>query len=449
MSSSAAVPTNNPTTVPGRSTSAAGGGASISASLSEALSSALSSAIASASASASRVQSSAIVSSSTTQSSSAVISSSTTTSSASASPSESASASVSPSASASSTTSSQSASANQSPSNSIASQTSSLTAGASSQQESSTSDAGQSQSTSVVYVTVTDQNGSTHVTSQGIRTANTTAGAKSGSSSHTGAIVGGVVGGIAGLAILGALIWFLCFRKKRKNAQAFDEKTFDPTNAARHSVNDPIDLISPSVPNVGGAASTSPRVDPYPYSNSGGETEYDPYAHAPAMQMPDARDYMQNTVSSGGYNPYGSGLEGGYGVAAATGAAVGAGAGAAAYGSTSPRQQHYQSSYDGHSNNGYGQAQGQPQNMSTAAMAKQREAANERYQNRMSGGYGGPIASASGSGSGANNQVTSPDPSESGRRTSANGSVYQHTDMGSMPEPDADAQEDLAEIPPK
>ena len=34
-----------------------------------------------------------------------------------------------------------------------------------------------------------------------------------------------MVGGVAALAILGALIWFFCFRRKRHDEVAFDEKT--------------------------------------------------------------------------------------------------------------------------------------------------------------------------------------------------------------------------------
>ncbi|WWC68829.1 uncharacterized protein I206_102764 [Kwoniella pini CBS 10737] len=437
MSSSIARPTTSQPVVSIQPSASSGASESQAISLSQQLSSALSSAIASASASASRIQSSAVQSSII---SSAIVSPSESASaSASESESESASASASQSASVS-PSASVTTSASASPSNvqsSIASQTPSPSTSAGG--SSSTSEPGQS--TSVVYVTVTDQNGSTHVASTGLSTGAASGSSKSGGS-NTGAIVGGVIGGIAGLAILATLLWFFCFKKRRNNDKAFDEKTFDP---ARHSVNDPIDLISPSVPNVGGtgaavgASATSPRVDPYTYASSGGDESYDPYAHAPPMQMPDARDYMQNSIGHGGYNPYGSGMEGGYGVAAAAGA--GAGAAAGAYGSTSPQQQ-YSPSYENH----YGQPQ-QTQNMSTAAMSKQREAAHERYQNRLSGGYGGPQAQASGSG-GQSGVPLSPDPSDGGRRESANGSVYQHTDMGSLPN-EGDEQEEIAEIPPK
>ncbi|WVF66895.1 hypothetical protein IAT40_001638 [Kwoniella sp. CBS 6097] len=428
-------------------------------SLSSQISSAISSAINSASASASRASSSVSPSASPSPSQTASPSPSASASpSASESESESASATASPSESASESQSA-SASPSQQESSSVSptaspSASASASEGGASASQSLSADPGQS--TSVVYVTVTDGNGSTHVTSTAIRTGSATGGAsnKKGGS-NTGAIVGGVIGGIAGLAILATLLWFFCFKKRRNNEQAFDEKTFDPTRAARHSVNDPIDLISPSVPAVGGAAATSPRVDPYPFESNqnavaGGGEEYDPYAHAPPMRMPDARDYM----GGGGYGPYGSAYEGGYGVAHTAAGAAAGGAAAAAYGQTSPSQG-YSASYDGH---GSPSTNASPQvNMSQAALAKQREAASERYNNRMSAGFGGPsgsgaVGAGAGAGAaGAQEVMGSPPSSEAGRRESAisegRASVYQHTDMGSMP--DGSEEEGLAEIPPK
>jgi hypothetical protein len=44
-------------------------------------------------------------------------------------------------------------------------------------------------------------------------------------SPDVGAIVGGVIGGLAGLALLAALLWFFCFKRKRNNREAaFDDK---------------------------------------------------------------------------------------------------------------------------------------------------------------------------------------------------------------------------------
>lgn len=192
---------------------------------------------------------------------------------------------------------------------------------------------------------------------------------------------------------------------------------------------DPLDMLAPSMPVIGGvgagAASSAPRVDPFPY----GENEqphdapYDPYAHAP-MQMPDARNYM-TTGGVGGNGPYpgyGGGMEGGYGVAAA---------GAAAYGAHNRIPSQNDHGYNAPSSSSASAP-------SSAAAAKQREAQNERNRLRTSGQYG-----PSGSGEGydpesppLSDRRVSADPSDTGR------SVYQHTDMGSAPD-------EAAEIPPK
>jgi LPXTG-motif cell wall-anchored protein len=39
----------------------------------------------------------------------------------------------------------------------------------------------------------------------------------------TGAIVGGVVGGVVGLALLAALAWWFLRRKRKNNANEFDD----------------------------------------------------------------------------------------------------------------------------------------------------------------------------------------------------------------------------------
>jgi len=214
------------------------------------------------------------------------------------------------------------------------------------------------------------------------------------------------------------------------------DRQFDPGN--RHSVSDPLDLLAPSVPNVGGlgptsagAASSAPQIDPFPYG-SPEQHSYDPYAHAP-MNMPDARDY-------GGYGGYGH-QDGGYGVAAGLGAGAGAaaaGAGAAAYGAGAGRDRDhdYASSQDHGS-----QSQQHYNQTSPAAAAKQREAGMERQRARMSGGYDG-AAGPSG------NRYSHEGPMSDDRRTSTDPStVYQHTDYGSVP--DEDGEEGPSEIPPK
>ncbi|KAL0242253.1 hypothetical protein I308_105882 [Cryptococcus tetragattii IND107] len=312
-----------------------------------------------------------------------------------------------------------------------ATSTSSYSSGDSTSSSSNASSASK-HSTSVVVVTVTDSNGSMRVTSSSIATGAVTDAGKSGSGTNTGAIVGGVIGGVAGLAIILALLWFFCIKRRRNNEEAFDEKTFDPSRAARHSVNDPIDLLSPSVPAVGGAAASgnsTPRVDPFPFQNPSPENPFDSYSHTP-MHMPDARDYM-----GGAYDPYG-GMEGGYGVAAA----AGIGAGAAA--------DHYNYGENAYSSSDYPSTQApvSPTRSSSAALAKQREAASERRTSRTSSGYN----VATGSGNGPQEVIGSPTESESGGRresgySEGRTSFYQHTDMGSLPD---EEEEQLDEIPP-
>lgn len=208
---------------------------------------------------------------------------------------------------------------------------------------------------------------------------------------------------------------------------------FDPSRAARHSVNDPMDLLSPSVPAVGGAAfsgNSTPRVDPFPFQNASSPEDqpYDPISHAP-MRMPDARDYM-----GGAYDPYG-GMEGGYGLAAGAGAGIGAGSAA----------DHYNYGESAHSSSDYPSSVSPTQ--TSAAMAKQREAAAERRTSRTSSGYNVP----SGSGNGPQEVIGSPAPSETGGRresgiSEGRTSVYQHTDMKSLPD---EEEEQLDEIPPE
>ena len=220
---------------------------------------------------------------------------------------------------------------------------------------------------------------------------------------------------------------------------------FDPGN--RHSVSDPLDLLAPSVPNVGGlgagagaGAAANHHVDPFPYGAPEQQQQhYDPYSHAP-MQMPDARDY-------GGYNNYdlghegGYGADGGYGVAAGMGGAAAAGlAGAGAYGA-SRRHHDDEQRYDEDQNrytssHGHGPSS-PPQGYPSAAASKQREADMERQRNRQSYDQG-----VGGSG----NRMSHEGPtSEPDRRSAANSTVYQHTDYGSA----MDEEEAPAEIPPK
>ena len=224
---------------------------------------------------------------------------------------------------------------------------------------------------------------------------------------------------------------------------------FDPGN--RHSVSDPIDLLNPSAPTVGGVGTTAvgasgsaPRVDPFPFQNGPGSPEqarHDPFAHAP-MQMPDPNDYT-------GYgSSYAQNMEGGYGVAAEMGAgAVGAGAvGAGAYaaGHDHDDQSHQGGGY-GDPRSGSGNSPPLP-SLSSAAAAKHREVAAERQRLRMSAGYDQqPQAGGSG-----NRPTSWEGRSSTGDETTNGGAgstVYQHTDYASIPEDET--QEAPAEIPPK
>lgn len=331
-----------------------------------------------------------------------------------------------------------------------------------------------------MQVTITE-GGSTRVSSSAVAGSS---GGGGSSGTNTSAIVGGVVGGVLGGLLILGLIGFFFWRNRRKREVALDEKAFDPGN--RHSVSDPLDLLAPSVPDVGGGGSgggaaghggSAPQVDPFPYGgNPANSAAYDPYSHAP-MQMPDAQQY----AAQGAHNPYGgytggSG-EGGYGAAAAYGAlggAAGIGAGAAAYDHsrhgdyrsetghststyTSPYPDHSPTSSPHPSQGGFGGAGygagAAGAALSPAAAAKQREAAaeRERQRMRMSQMHGGSSGGQSYGAGHSGNQPPSPstEPSTDDRRASGMSdtgrSVYQHTDMGSVPD---EGDEGPSEIPP-
>ncbi|EIW69053.1 hypothetical protein TREMEDRAFT_74010 [Tremella mesenterica DSM 1558] len=358
--------------------------------------------------------SSSTTSSSTSSSTSSISSTSSSTSS-SVSASDSSSASTTSSVSATSSPSQTSSSGTTSPSSTLPT--------------SSAPTSTQDTSTHFVTKTVTDGSGRTHTETSAVASGGANGSGHSGGGTNVGAIVGGVIGGLAALALL-ALLLFFCLRRRRNRQPAFDEKTFDPT---RHSTADPLDLLDPSVPDMA-VAGQGARVDPFPYqpnplpsNETGGwgapETTnmvYDPYSHAP-MQMPDARDYMTG---------YGNGLDGGYGVAAGVAAGAGAGYGAAVAG------EHRRTS-SGHSiHSPVSQSSGP----SSAALAKQREAQAERQRLHMTT-YDTPGGSGTAeTGPDGVNRRASQALSE-GRST-----VYQHTDMASMPDDDEGGQ---SEIPPE
>lgn len=147
--------------------------------------------------------------------------------------------------------------------------------------------------------------------------------------------------------------------------------------------------------------------------------------------MPEARNYM----GPGGYAPH-AGAEGGYGVAAAAGAA--GAAGAAAYG------HNYGSSYGSETT---------AASPTPGAIAKAREAQSERSSRlhlhgaNSNGGSGsagpsGVQGSPPVSEGGADVNRHSTVMSDGGRST-----VYQHTDMGSVPD-EEEATEGPSEVPP-
>ncbi|KAK0244109.1 hypothetical protein EDD85DRAFT_945426 [Armillaria nabsnona] len=90
------------------------------------------------------------------------------------------------------------------------------------------------QTSLVATIIITQSNGqqltstSTVLASPSSSTAAASTTAASSSSSHTGAIVGRTIGGIAGLAIVGALIWFLYKRNCSNRLSAHFDGNFDP-----------------------------------------------------------------------------------------------------------------------------------------------------------------------------------------------------------------------------
>ena len=152
--------------------------------------------------------------------------------------------------------------------------------------------------------------------------------------------------------------------------------------------------------------------------------------------MPDARNYIGQHPSPG------QGLEGGYGVAAA-GAGAGAGAGAAGgVGATALGSEDYADRDDQSSDfPGPPGRSGHP-GLSAAAAAKQKEAQMERQRLRLSQ----PYSQAGGSGAQSDSGQGSPPMDDERRLSTSPSTVYQHTDMGSLPVGNEGAP---AEIPPK
>lgn len=262
---------------------------------------------------------------------------------------------------------------------------------------------------------------------------------------NTGAIVGGVVGGVGGLLLLGALAWFVMYKRRRRREVAFDEKMFDPHMNTRHSAADPLDLIAPTVPVVGGEDHVEPFTYDGGYSHSGEHHDggYDAYGQQQQqhLSMPDHRDYMGYNGHTD--NPYAAG---------AYAAGVGA-AGAAGIGAGAAYAQH------DYADDPYAAA---PMTPAAAAKAReaQAEAARQQYAAGSSGHDGRPPSSqySTGGETGEYHDAqqypqhpgqqaplspggSAGSPPATGDRSSR---IYQHTDMLS----EGEAAEDVNEIPP-
>ncbi|KAL1409513.1 hypothetical protein Q8F55_003496 [Vanrija albida] len=311
---------------------------------------------------------------------------------------------------------------------------SSTTSAPSSASSSPTSDAGPA--TQFTTVTYTNSNGTVVATSA------LPGKGSSHSKNNTGAIVGGVVGGIGGLLLLGALAWFIMYKRKRRREVAFDEKMFDPHMNTRHSAADPLDLMGPT----DGVVGKEPHVEPFTYDggydhHSAGHDDYDAYGQPQQQQhlsMPDHRDYMGYNGHTD--NPYAAGAY-----------AAGVGAGAAGIGAGAAYAQH------DYNDDPYAASP-----MTTAAAAKAREAQAEASRQAYppgSSGHGRPPSSqySQGAETGeyhdaqqSQQQHFSEVPLSPGGSAGSNPAgdrssrIYQHTDMLS----EGDAAEDVSEIPP-
>ncbi|WWD07336.1 hypothetical protein V865_005434 [Kwoniella europaea PYCC6329] len=270
----------------------------------------------------------------------------------------------------------------------------------------------------VVYVTVTDANGSVVVTP----TATVGAGSSSGGGSNTGAIVGGVVGGVVGLALIGILLWFL-LKRRRSNRDEFDDMMFDPGRPEHQA---PIDL---------GQEGNDPTVEPY----------YTPGV-ASTTQSPEMAQYPRSAVTSsdGGYGPQDVSR------GPSTGTSAGfAGRGAGGYDmqnlATMPMPTAHPTGIAPHPEIGAGAGAAAGGLAAGGMSAKQREAYQEsqRFRVQNQGGYGGPAAGPGPAGASGSNQLAPPmSPTE----TSTSDQVTVHQDGGRVQ--DEEEPSYGAEIPP-
>ena len=122
-------------------------------------------------------------------------------------------------------------------------------------------------------------------------------GGSDGVSTHsedTGAIAGGIVGGVAALAIVGVLIWFFVFRKKRRNK---DGKMFEPVDLNGTPNKEERDESVEGTAFQGGSHGINPRQNGY--SSSTG--------HGTHNNTLDSYDELQ--PASSGSQPFSSGRE--------------------------------------------------------------------------------------------------------------------------------------------
>ncbi|KAK0221753.1 hypothetical protein IW262DRAFT_926160 [Armillaria fumosa] len=140
--------------------------------------------------------------------------------------------------------------------------------------------------------------------------------AASSSSSHTGAIVGGTIGGIAGLALVGAVIWFLYKRNRSNRLSAHFDGNFDPDRIVARPPDVGLNLDDERDNDgmggrLGGADIGAGVVSPFPISastnshGSSGQSYANYYSGSPASPPP----MSQYSGESSGYpaaifNPY-------------------------------------------------------------------------------------------------------------------------------------------------
>ncbi|KAK0439865.1 hypothetical protein EV421DRAFT_831982 [Armillaria borealis] len=138
----------------------------------------------------------------------------------------------------------------------------------------------------------------------------------SSSSSHTGAIVGGTIGGIAGLALLGALFWFLYKRNRSNRLSAHFDGNFDPDRIVARPPDVGLNLDDERDNDgmggrLGGADIGAGVVSPFPISastnshGSSGQSYANYYSGSPASPPPMSQYSGESSgYPAGIFNPY-------------------------------------------------------------------------------------------------------------------------------------------------